>query len=141
MSELQVPSGFERHFRKSGLTDPWEPLYSRIVDETHLEMGLHLGPAHCNSRGLVHGGLIASLADNSMGLNCAMALRATGRSPDSGLVTISLNTDFLGAAKLGEWLQFEPESIKAGGAICFARALIRTDAQIVARAAATFKVL
>lgn len=25
---MQTPEGFEPHFRKSGLTDPWEPLYS-----------------------------------------------------------------------------------------------------------------
>ena len=66
MSEAEVPDGFERHFRRSGLTDPWEPLYSRKLDD-RVQIGLTLAAPHCNSRGLVHGGLIAALADNAMG--------------------------------------------------------------------------
>lgn len=140
MTDQPVPEGFQRHFRRSGLTDPWEPLYSRQVQEA-LQIGLHLEAAHCNSRGLVHGGLIAALADNAMGLSCALTLKAQDRAPEKGLVTISLNTDYVGSAQLGQWLQFEAEAVKTGGSICFARALVRTEAQIVARAAATFKVL
>ena len=34
-------------------------------------MGLRLAKPHTNARGLIHGGLIASLADNAMGYSCA----------------------------------------------------------------------
>ena len=27
------PEGFAPHFRKSPLTDPWEPLYSRVLPD------------------------------------------------------------------------------------------------------------
>jgi hypothetical protein len=27
-----IPDGFEPHFRKSPLTDPWEPLYSKRTE-------------------------------------------------------------------------------------------------------------
>nr|WP_070959976.1 PaaI family thioesterase [Hyphomonas sp. Mor2] len=140
MSEAQVPDGFERHFRRSGLTDPWEPLYSRKLDD-RVQMGLHLAEQHCNSRGLVHGGLIAALSDNAMGLSCAVALVAAGRDAGKGLVTISLGTDYLGPAKLGDWLEIDPEPVKVGGSICFARAIIRANDQPVAMANATFKIL
>ena len=43
------PEGFEPHFRKSGLTDPWEPLYS-VRDEARVRIGLFLREPHCNSR-------------------------------------------------------------------------------------------
>ena len=56
-----IPEGFEPHFRKSPFTDPWEPLYSRKTDRA-VSMGLWLGKPHTNSRGLIHGGLIAALA-------------------------------------------------------------------------------
>lgn len=137
---MQVPEGFERHFRRSGLTDPWEPLYSRQLKD-RVQMGLFLAEQHCNSRGLVHGGLIAALADNSMGLSCAFALAAAGRDVKGGLVTVSLGTDYLGSAKLGEWLQFDPEPIKVGGSICFARAIVHSNETPVAMANATFKIL
>ena len=140
MSELSVPEGFERHFRRSGLTDPWEPLFSRQLSD-RVQMGLFLADQHCNSRGLVHGGLIAALADNAMGLSCAAGLAMAGRAVEKGLVTISLGTDYLGSAKRGEWLEIDPEPVKVGGSICFARAIIRSNDAPVAMANATFKIL
>jgi len=140
LSEANIPDGFERHFRRSGLTDPWEPLYSRKLDD-RVQIGLTLAAPHCNSRGLVHGGLIAALADNAMGLSCVVALQAAGRDVGKGLVTVSLGTDYLGSAKLGEWLLIDPEPVKVGGSICFARAIVRGDDQPVAMANATFKIL
>ena len=140
MSDSEIPDGFERHFRRSGLTDPWEPLYSRKLDD-RVQIGLFLAAQHCNSRGLVHGGLIAALSDNAMGLSCGVALAAQGRDAGNGLVTVSLGTDYLGSAKLGDWLEIDPEPVKAGGSICFARAIIRANDQPVAMANATFKIL
>jgi len=60
--------------------------------------------------------------------------------PISGLVTISLNVDYLGSAKLGQWMTWEPELLKAGGSIAFASALVKADGQNVARANASFKI-
>ena len=140
MSAHLVPDGFEPHFRSSRLTDPWEPIYSQKLDD-RLQIGLVLAEPHCNSRGLVHGGLIATLADNAMGLSCVFALANSGRDAGKGLVTISLVTDYLGSAKLGQWLEIDPEPIKVGGSICFARAIVRADGKAVAMANATFKIL
>lgn len=139
MTDAAIPEGFQPHFRKSAFTDPWEPLFSRVSDRC-VEMGLVLAPAHCNSRGLVHGGLIASLADNAMGLSCAQMLKEKGRD-FSGLVTINLSTDYVGSAKLGEWLQVIPEVVKTGGSIAFVRCLIESNSAPVAQAKATFKIL
>lgn len=104
-------------------------------------MGLVLAAPHCNSRGLVHGGLIASLADNAMGLSCVVALSNKGRDVGGGLVTISLAVDYTGAGKLGDWLQINPEAVKLGGSICFARALVTVGEAPVAMAHATFKIV
>ncbi len=101
-----APAGFSPHFRKSRLTDPWEPIFSK-GEPGKVVIGLHVREAHCNSRGMVHGGLIAALADNAMGLSCVETLIAKDRKPEGGLVTISLATDFVGAAKLGQWVAFD----------------------------------
>ncbi|MEM1035768.1 MAG: PaaI family thioesterase [Pseudomonadota bacterium] len=135
-----IPEGFQRHFRRSGLTDPWEPIYSRKTSN-RLQIGLILAEAHCNSRGLVHGGLIAALADNAMGLSCAGALMAASREVENGLVTISLSTDYCGAGRLGDWLQIDPEVTKIGGSIAFARAVVTSADTVIASANATFKIL
>ena len=72
MSET-IPDGFAQHFRDSSVTDPWRPIYSRVGTDC-VEIGVMLRPVHCNSRGFVHGGVIATLADNAMGLSLAQAV-------------------------------------------------------------------
>lgn len=140
MTEPKVPEGYSPHFRKSRFTDPWEPLFSK-TGAREVSIGVFLSEAHCNSRGLVHGGLIASLADNAMGLSCVAALQEEGRGAPGGLVTITLNTDYLGSARIGQWLATDTHFVKTGGSICFADCLVRADSVPVARASATFKVL
>lgn len=128
-----IPEGFTPHFRKSGLTDPWEPLYSRNTGEA-VFIGLRAGPAHANSRGLVHGALMTALADNAMGLSCALKTGGAG-----GLVTINLAMDFLASARMGQWLEIRPTMLKAGSSMAFACATIHADDQLCARANATFR--
>jgi uncharacterized protein (TIGR00369 family) len=136
MTASDIPEGFERHFRQSPLTDPWEPLYSKRTDKA-VVIGLRLARPHTNSRGLIHGGLIAALADNAMGLSCGVRLEGGG----SRLVTVSLAVDFIGTAQVGQWLTVETDVIKAGGTLCFAQSLIKADEVVIARANATFRVV
>ena len=135
MSIDTVPTGFEPHFRKSPFTDPWEPLYAKKT-ETAVILGLRLATPHTNARGLIHGGLIAALADNAMGYSCA---QATGWA--TSFVTISLAVDYVGSAKVGQWLAVESDVIKTGSTICFAQCLIKADDVVIARASGTFRVV
>jgi uncharacterized protein (TIGR00369 family) len=130
-----IPAGFEPHFRNSPFTDPWEPLYSKRTDRAVI-MGLRLAKPHTNARGLIHGGLMASLADNAMGYSCAQVMGGT-----SSLVTIGLAVDFVGSAQLGQWLAVEPDVIRTGSTICFAQCLIKADDAVIARANGTFRVV
>src|ERR1700686_2125573 len=109
----QIPEGFEPHFRNSPFTDPWEPLYSRRTSDAVI-IGLRLTKPHTNGRGLIHGGLIATLADNAMGYSCAHVMGGV-----SSLVTIGLAVDFIGTAQLGQWLAVEPQGIKTRRTIRF----------------------
>ena len=130
----EPPDGFSKHSRRSGLTDPWEPLYARQTSDAVI-LGLWAGPAHVNSRGFVHGGLITALADNAMGLSCASKLENVG-----SLVTVSLSVDFLSSAHQGQWVAFETRFTKVGSTICFADCFVLADNQPCARASATFRV-
>lgn len=123
-----VPDGFLPHDRASPLTAPWEPLWFRDADGA---LGLRIAEAHCNSRGMAHGGLIAALADNIMGIAC---FRARPSRP----VTAGLSVDYLGAARVGQWLEFVPAVDKAGATLGFASCRITADGTLCARAHATF---
>ena len=135
MIATDIPEGFEPHFRKSPFTDPWEPLYSKKTDKS-VSIGLRLARPHTNSRGLIHGGLIASLADNSMGYSCGQAMGWT-----TSFVTVSLAVDYIGSAQIGQWLAVECEVIKTGSTLCFAQSLIKADNVAIARANGTFRVV
>lgn len=134
-ADSNVPEGFTRHFRQSPLTDPWEPLYSRVTDQAVI-LGLRLRAPHTNSRGFAHGGLISALADNSMGLSCAARLG----SAIAGLLTVTLSVDFLGPAAVGQWLEFRTTFVKVGKVLCFAQSFTTADGEVVAKASASFRV-
>ena len=135
MTAPDIPAGFEPHTRKSPLTEPWEPLYSKRTDNAVI-IALRLARPHTNGRGLIHGGLIAALADNAMGYSCAHKMGGV-----ASLVTIGLSVDFVGTAEVGQWLAVESEVIKTGRTICFAQSLIKADDVVIARANATFRVV
>lgn len=128
------PEGFAPHFRKSPLTDPWEPLYFKRTDKA-VVLGILADSQHCNSRGFVHGGLISALADNAMGLSCAAHHESV-----SGLVTISLHVDFVRAAKIGQWLEFDTSFIRPGRSVDTAQGRVLADGEVCALTGATFKV-
>ncbi len=134
-----IPEGFRPHLRKSPVTEPWEPIYAHEAID-RLVLGVRVRPEHCNSRSMPHGGFLAAMADNAMGLSLGVNLANAGQSA-SGLVTVSLTLDYLGSAKLGQWLAFDTDFVKLGRSICFAEATVRADGTPVARARATFKLL
>jgi uncharacterized protein (TIGR00369 family) len=129
------PEGFAPHYRKSPVTGPWEPLFSRQMERA-VQIGFHLREAHCNSRGRLHGGVIAALADNAMGLSCGKVLGSV-----QGLVTVGLAVDYVGTAKIGDWVQIEPRVLKTGRSMSFADALVTADGALIARASASFRSL
>lgn len=139
---MKIPEGFEPHFRKSRVTDPWEPIYSRRDADVVL-LGLIVGEPHCNSRGFLHGGVIAALADNAMGLSFVATAGRSAPHTDAKLsaITVGLSIDYVATAKLGQWLQILPRVIRAGRSLGFVDALISADDKSIARANGTFQLL
>jgi uncharacterized protein (TIGR00369 family) len=131
---IDIPEGFEKHDRSTPLTDPWEPIWKRHGPES-VQLGLRVAEAHCNGRGFAHGGLIASLADNAMGLSLGVT------SGLLNLVTVHLSIDYVRSVQRGQWLQVEPRIVRVGKSLGFVDALITADAEIAARANAVFMVV
>jgi acyl-coenzyme A thioesterase PaaI-like protein len=138
-ASADIPDGYAPHFRKSPLTAPWEPLYSKSVDGS-IFIGLRIREAHCNSRGFANGGLISALADNAMGLSVIETMRQRGLERAAQGLTASLTVDFLGSAQIGQWLEVAPRMLKTGSSLGFVDCLVFADGQPVARGNATFRV-
>jgi len=137
---LVPPEGFEPFYRKSPLTDPWEPIYCKRSPEK-VVLGLWAREPHCNARGMIHGGLIAALADVAMGHSCGAVMTTEARPPAGGLVTVSMAVDYVGAAKLGQWIEFDTRYVKTGRTLCFAQCFVTADGEVIARADARFRVM
>ncbi len=127
-----IPPGYEPHFRSSPVTAPWEPIYVRR-DGSTLSLGLRIAAAHCNARGLLHGGVISALADNAMGLACVL------ETDNSSALTVNLSVDFLAIGQIGQWLEVRSHPAKVGRSMAFADARIMADGALIAKAAATFR--
>jgi uncharacterized protein (TIGR00369 family) len=134
LDQQPVPQGYKPHFRKSPVTDPWEPLYVRR-EGTEFSLGLRIAPEHCNARGLLHGGVISTLADNAMGLVCVLQMESCSA------LTVSLSVDFLSVGRVGQWLDVRATPAKLGRTLAFADARIEVDGAILAKAAATFRIV
>jgi uncharacterized protein (TIGR00369 family) len=134
----EIPPGYAAHFRRSAVTEPWEPLFSRIAEGTVI-LATRIRQAHCNGKGFLHGGVVSALADNAMGLSLIETLRRDGIERGRGGVTVNLAADFLASAQIGQWLEFMPRVLDIGRTIAFADCLVRADGKLTARANATFR--
>ena len=130
--DLAPPPGFEPLARRSPLTNPWEPIFSRDTERA-VVLGLYARAVHTNSRGFVHGGLIGALSDAAMGYSCAKVAALPG------LATVSLSLDYLSSVHEGQWLEFDTVFVKPGRTLCFAQAFVTADGQPCARANAVFR--
>ncbi len=129
-----IPPGFAPLSRLNGFTAIIMPVYER-VDAADVALGLWVQPHHCNNNGIMHGGMIATLADLALGRAVRLAAGIEGIA-----ITASLNIDFTGAAKLGDWLDVKPTILRTGKRLGFATCLLSSGDKPVAQASGVFTV-
>ena len=131
---MDLPREFLPLFRTSPVLDLIGPIYCR-GDGIKLVIGLRVEAKHCNARGTVHGGILATLADVALGYTVAFS-----STPPANLITASLTLDFAGTAKIGDWLETHVDFQKKGRQLSFANCYITVDEQRLVRASAVFLV-
>jgi len=131
---MTIPEGFAPLFRTSPVTDLIGPIYYRGRGKD-LALGLRVEEKHCNARGTVHGGILATLADVALGYTMAYST-----DPPTRLVTANLSLDFAGSATKGAWLETAVEIQKQGARLAFANCYITASGERIVRASAVFMV-
>ncbi|WP_416897591.1 MAG: PaaI family thioesterase [Minwuia sp.] len=108
--------------------DPHEintgPFYWR-KREDRLRFAFLAEPKHCNSGGIVHGGLLMTFADLMM---CGTATQGTD---DRGVFTVSFTSDFMASGMEGELIKARAEVVRRTGQMVFVRGEIYTDDKII----------
>ena len=110
------------------------PVYTKGAGKD-LVLGLRAERKHCNMRGTVHGGILATLADIALGYSLAFSTE-----PPTAAVTTNLTLDFVGAANSGDWLETAVEFQKLGRRLGFANCYISAEGSRIVRASAVFLV-
>ena len=111
------------------------PLYYRPV-EGGVIIALRIAEKHLNRRGIAHGGMLVTLADSAMGMNLARA-----REPRLWTVTTSLSTEFVDAARRGDWVEAHVEILKLGRRLAYANCYLIVGAKRILRASGVFAVV
>ena len=97
-------------------------------------IGFLVEAKHLNFAAIVHGGMLSTLADQAKGMT---ALRATGNKPHA---TIELNIQFVGAVRIGEFVEAHCEVVRLTRAIIFMQCRLVVGTRVVGSAAGVWKV-
>jgi len=122
-------------FRTSPFLDLIGPLFQRPNDngDGGFAIGLRIKEELCNARQGAHGGVLATLADISLGY-----VSSSSVEPAAALTTANLSLDYAGTVKLGDWLESHVDVQRVGGRAAFANCFLMVGDKRMARASAVF---
>ncbi|BBK42173.1 thioesterase [Allostella vacuolata] len=136
MPVIEVPPGFEEiPPRTDRYSANLGPFYRKEVEEGRWLFGFRVEERHLNSNSVVHGGCLMSFADEMLGITVHFA---AGRRR---CATISLNNEFVTAAKLGDWVLGTPEVVRVTKSVVFVRGTLTVDDKIILASSGIWKLL
>lgn len=138
MSAALPPPDFPDAFVVSDPDDPHETqagLFYMRKDGPISEVYLHAARKHCNTGGMIHGGLLMTMADLALCAACRDGLEG------ERAITVSLNAEFLSAGQEGDFVEAKAELTRRGRSMAFARCLITAgDKTLMTASAVTRRV-
>ena len=126
------PPGFEPVDPGPGFGVFFGPIWFRADPP---QLGFRVAGRHVNLFGLCHGGALATFADYQI----APLRRAKVVEGPFG-ATLSLNVDYLGPARLGDWIEAESTLVRATGRYLFTQAILSNAGGPVARSTAIYAI-
>ena len=133
-----IPTGYELVLMGGSFITSNGPFYVRKHEDGRVNLGMRIERRHCNAMGTCHGGMLATFADMMMPviLYDHPQLAATG----CFLPTASMQLDFLGMVRMGDWIEGECEVLKVTRTLAFAQGMVRVDGKPVLRASGVYAV-
>ena len=89
---------------------------------------------HCNSHGIVHGGLMMTMIDLTMNINAKSA-------PDERFVTVSMNSEFVASATAGDLIEARADLVRRTRSLAFVRGQVNCGERTLLTASAVLKPL
>ena len=135
MPDHAIPEGFEPIFMVENFTTLIGPLYSKR-DPEHpnlFRLGFRATEAQLNREGVIHGGMLATVADQAIGINMAY-----GSGQLNDVLTVSLSIEYISGALVGDWIESHPVVHKANGRTRFGGCQLYADDRLLLTASAVF---
>lgn len=136
MIEQAPPEGYRALSRIGGFIALAGPYYFRERTEGDdpdvFHYGFQSADEHKNTNGVVHGGALLTFADTAMG---ATVYHLAGRP----CATISLNSEFVSAAKPGNWIDATVTITRQTRSLTFARAILSSGEETLLTASGIWK--
>ena len=135
VEEIAPPEGWSLLKRGGPFLHLFGPLYFR-KHQGQAVIALRVLEKHLNVRGIAHGGMLVTLADSALGIALSMT-----RTPPQPMVTVSLTTDFVEAARLGDWLEAHVDIQRVGKRLAFANCYLVVGERRILRASGVFALM
>ncbi|MEJ0026739.1 MAG: PaaI family thioesterase [Rhizomicrobium sp.] len=131
---MSAPPGFT----ETRLIDPFElhigPVYEQ-GEKGAKRFGFRVDKHHVNMNGVVHGGMLMTFADAAFG---QAAWDATDRA---SCVTLNMQSQFLGPAREGDWIEVAPVLTRRTRSLLFLRGDFTVDGAAVYSVSSVWKIL
>lgn len=127
-----IPEDFKPIFRSSPYLESVGDFYSKGTG-AEMTLGVYVDQRACNARGTAHGGFLCGLADVALGYALSTSLE-----PPVRLTTVSMNVDFAGSAKAGDWIETSVDIQRVGAQVAYANAYLRVGGKRIVRASGVF---
>lgn len=133
--DLPVPDGFVPSQFSPGFLDVSGPYFLKREARSTI-IGCRMSAQHMNYLGVAHGGVLATLAD--VALSFALYDSIAAKMPVS---TVSMTTNFLGAAKLDEWVEASATIDRIGKNLAYVHGSINNGERTLMTMSGVFSVI
>ena len=120
----EAPEGYRSLPGLSPAVDHIGPFYYRKTAQGLL-LGFAAEAHHCNAIGTVHGGVLMCFADDVATMLALSGVR------EKKCTTVSFNSEFISAAKQGDWVEGRGEVVRRGGTLIFVRGELLVEERVV----------
>ncbi len=131
---MTAPPGFVQ----TRLIDPFEIHVGPVWEQGGKgarRFGLRVAKEHVNMRGVVHGGMLMTFADAAFGQ------AAWDACDHADVVTLNMQSQFLGPAREGDWLEVLPVLTRRTRSLIFLRGDFTVEGAAVFSVSSVWKIL
>lgn len=132
---VEIPAGY-RLIAFEGVTfnSANGPFYVRR-DGEEMVLGFRVEQRHCNPAGILHGGMMMTVADMTAGFGTAFK-----SGIDKFMPTVNMTFDFVASGHVGDWVEGRCEVLKVTRSLAFATVMLSVQDKPMLRASAVMKI-